>query len=232
MPTWNLNYQIGRDCTLEDFHREQQVFRSDPQCVSYQYNQRSTEPLLIQAQVVFNESMSGESLRILQLRTYPRYRQTRLPRHEVQMSTEGFQEGQLVIGAPVSIDENGRLGTHGTPIGIISQVDWDNHQARIIFEPEMRMGVYRNPVRFSREELEVTRIQLDRRPFPLQNPVVQQMRQQIMAEEDARVLEALDTIAQEAPPRQPRPKKAKPAPEPRPTFKTRYERIMDALKGK
>jgi hypothetical protein len=283
MPTWNLTYQIGRDCTQEDFYREQQIFLNDPLCVSYE----STDSAGYQAvQVRFNESMGEESLRVLQLRRariVPAVSTNPITwngnRHEVIMSTESSQGDQLVIGASVSIDEHGRLGGRGTPIGIISRMDTTNNSVHIIIEPRIeelaalqvslhtadpgpsgnqttsevaytgyaRVAVNRandgtagwtvttnsatlnDPRRFSPEELETFRTQLERRPYLIQNSRFLQERQQLMAEEDARVFRILDNIAQEESSRPPLPNKSKS--EPRPIPKTRYKRIMEALKG-
>ena len=249
MPTWTLEYQIGSD-TYDDFLREQQVFRSDPLCVSYQSTDSADYPGRISVRVEFRESVGGASLQILQRRlaqAVPAVRANPVTwngnRYEVQMSTEGPQEGQLLIGAPVSVDEHGRLGTRGTTIGIITQVDMGNHLARIVIEPgtpldvlqspnPMRMEGYEEQVVFSRADLEAAQVRMNRSPYPLPSLDREafRARQQQMADEDARAFAAMDAIGRgEIPLPMPAFQKE---PEPRPTFKTRYERIMDTLKGK
>jgi hypothetical protein len=172
--------------------------------------------------------MSEESRRILQLR-----RAEGAPvvqanptiswngsRYEVQMSTEGSQEEQLLIGAPVSVDEHGRLGTHGNPIGIIVHVDRDNHQARISIEPGTPLNTVRslNPMR------------VNEFPYPLSDPTEWVAQRQIRADEDARILEALDAIANDSTPgRKLQSEKPKQVPKSRSIFKTRYQRIREGF---
>lgn len=250
MPTWTLSYS-GRECTLADIERELGTLRSDPACVRMNTTESVVEPGVIHVEIEFHFgiTMSTRSADILRLRraqavpmvpTIPLDMSNRL---EILMELGENQEGEtLQIGMPVCIDEQGRVGLRGAPLGILTHVDRENNQARIRIQPgspvdatqppPMRVEGFDHPPTFTREDLERARLEVQRMPFPLTDHRVLQARQQIMADEDARIFEILDTIAQEAPPRQPRPKKAKPAPEPRPTFKTRYERIMDALKGK
>jgi hypothetical protein len=92
------------------------------------------------------------------------------------------------------------------------------------------MREYQDPVRFTREELEAARIQITRRPYPLPDldRSTIQARQQQMADEDAQALATMDAISRGEIPL-PLPPFHK-NPSPRPVFKTRYQRIMEAIK--
>lgn len=180
MPMWTIAYQIGRECSHDDFCREQQVFCNDPRCSSYQCTDSADYRGRILVQVVFHEAPSRDSLQILQLR-----------------------EATAVPAVP------------RTPLSAVLQVEeFSNITSRS-----------------HDEELNVTRIQVERRPLPITDPRVWAAHQQILAEEDARVFEILNAIASSGTLEQ-QPKVSKPAPEPRPPFKTRYERIMSAFNGK
>lgn len=255
MPTWVIDYQIGRGCSQEDIYREQQVFRNDPWCTYYRSTDSAEYPgrISVQVGVRFANSIGVDSRQILRLRgarpipAVPAV-PTTIPltpngNRYMQVSLENSQEGQLSIGSQICIDEQGRVGSRGTPIGVLAYIDRDLNQARIILEPGTPLSAPQspNPIQIeesylpptlTREIIEQERVQFQFQRMLLPDPRVQQARQQIMAEEDARVFEILDSIANNGTyVQQPLPKEPNPAPEPRPTIKTRYERIMDTLKG-
>lgn len=254
MPTWTLSYS-GRDCTLFDVEQELSILRSDPACVRMNTTESVVEPGVINVEIEFHFgiTMSTRSADILRLRwaqavpmvpTIPLDMSNRI---EILMELGEHQENEtLQVGLPVCIDEQGRVGLRGAPLGILMHVDRENNQARIRIQPgspvdalpppPMRIEEFNQPPQFNREGLEQARLEVERRIFPLPDPRVQQAHQQILADEDARILAVLDSIAlgstriDQEPLRPPSSKSH--TPEPRPTFKTRYERIMDALKGK
>jgi hypothetical protein len=244
MPTWNLIYRIGINCTQEDFHREQQIFCSDLRCISYQCTESRDSPGIFAVQIAFNEPMSLASQEILHRRVAeavpaipvlplmnPIFVGNML---QVQVSLSDTQEGStLLIGDVVRINEQGQIGSRGNPIGIVLHVDPEANQARIniatgtpintdAFQSRNSMQEYRDPPRFSRGEVELARVTLERMPMELMDPQMFRARQEVWAEEDARILEALGALANLKEPKDP--------PEPRPVFKSRYQRILDSFK--
>lgn len=192
MPEWTLVYQIGNNCTQEVFYLEQQVFREDPHCVLYQATESADFPGQFYVLVEFQGSVGGSAIQILQRRGgqgVPAVQATPIVqiysgnRLEMQIDLGRIQDGESIpINSQVCIDENGKIGTRGTPIGIlVSPVDSNSRTARVLINPGEPMDLaFRS-----------------------------------------NVFGALDAVA-----------KGDFSPfQPRPTFKTRYQRVMDALKG-
>lgn len=226
MPTWTLTYQGFDD--LASLERELQILRSDLACVRLSSTSSIAEPGVVHVEVEFSPQviMTMESSEIIHSRmaeavpmvpTIP----ISVGGVEILIDLGEHQEvGTMQVGLPVCIDEQGRIGRRGAPLGILVQVDREANQARI------RQVRYESSV----SSVELTRDQLfQRMPIPLPDPRVQQARRGAMAEEDSRFFEIMDSIAQ-ASHVEPLRKPEKPNPEPRPVFKTRYERIMNALK--
>lgn len=235
MPTWTINY---RNYSSVDLDQEIQELRSDAACVRLNMATSISEPGVAHIEVEFHPgvTMSRRSAEILRMRGaqavpgVPLIPLVSSNQTEILMDLGDQQDdGSLQVGLPVYIDEHGRVGSRGSPIGTLTYVDRGANQVRIRIQPGNPVEVrefYQTPS-FTRETLEFARDQLQR--MPLLDPRVQRARQEIMEAEDARVFEALDAITGES---TPRPTRQPKNPEPRPTFKTRYERIKDALKGK
>jgi hypothetical protein len=203
------------------------LLRSDPMCRDLRIEQSWITPEVIRVQVDFSDviGISPQSYSIIQRRygeAMPIVALSFQPRTHVLMDAE-HQEGQpLQIGSQVCIDENGRIGAHGTPIGVLMLIN-EGGQAQI--------AVYGSdggaPPPQQDHHLGVSFANFRRMPLPTVDAQVLRAREQIMAAEDARIFEALDAaigvqndLSRES--------KAKP-PESRPTVKTRYERILESF---
>jgi hypothetical protein len=218
MPTWNLVYKIGVDSTLSDIQREQEALCSDPMCTSYQANDSADRRGWIYVQVGFNEPMNLTSQEILHRRLAEGDPAVPVvPVHmtgvDIQIDLSRTQESiPLRVGDRVGIEDGGRIGPNGTPIGTILSIDLGSNQACVRIEAG-------NP--FGTTQLQGSRF--TRQPMPTLDPIIARYRQQIMAAEDARVLEAFDAIGELTTP------PAHEDPEPRRVFKTRYQRILDSF---
>jgi hypothetical protein len=134
------------------------------------------------------------------------------------MELGGTQENEeLQVGLPVSTAAQGRVVSSGPTIGILMHLGRESNQARVRIYPAdiqpLSMG-------FSIGGVEISSI-------PNLEWVASQ---RIRSEEDARVLEILDSIANipngvESSERQTKTKSQ----ESRPVFKTRYQRILGAI---
>ena len=249
MPRWTLHYRIGLDCTEQDLYHEQHLLQNDAACVNYESEQSWSEPGLVHVRVEFGDwiSISPQTNAILRLRNGEAIPAVPMfpARTEVLMDFSEPQEGaRLQIGSQVCIDENGRIGANGAPIGILTRLDESQHTAQIAIYGS---GGGPSPLPLQ-VPLQVSRLVPDNSgnyrvvrdslpgiftdrivptPLPAVSNQIMRMREQAAAAEDARVFEALDALGAE--PAKPR-AKAKPKPaEPRPVTKSRYERIMDSF---
>lgn len=247
MPTWTLTYRIGVDCTNDEFYQEQELLQSDRACVRCIAEQSWLEPGLVHVRAEFSDwiGISPQSNTIMRRRNGEA--EPAIPflaRTQILMDVANPQEGPaLQIGSQVCIDEHGRVGVNGAPIGILVRLDQDHHQAQI--------AVYGSeggppPLEVSRMVPDGVGFRVERQPSPIipvrdfaiNRPLTSddlrqtmsmvdaqtlRVREQMRTEADARVFAALDQMIE--PPN----KKDPPKPEPRPVTKSRYERIMESF---
>ena len=247
MPTWILSYP--EESSPADIERELDIIQHDDTFIRMNMVPED-ESESIEIELSSTGSVDPRTIDILRLRgaqavpMVPSIPLSRGNEFEVLMELGEDQEsGTLQVGLPVCIDGQGRVGLQGAPIGILTHVDRVNNQARVRIQPgrpvdDLPPPPFRlnQPPPLTREGLEQARLAVERRVLLLpDDPRIQQAHQQILADEDARVFAVLDSIAlgstriDQEPLRPPSSKSH--TPEPRPTFKTRYQRIMDALKG-
>jgi hypothetical protein len=215
MPTWNLTYRIGVDCTDDVPTSELDLLRNDPSCSGVTISQSFDEPNVVRIRADFYDwiGLSPQSHAILQRRSaegVPNVAMT-MPRTRVVIDISDQQEGSnLQMGSPIYIDEHGRVGSRGAPIGVVMSVDNDRHEAIVSV-----LGSGGGPQPF----MQVTHMDGFQRlhmgtPMPTMDDLVRQAQNDFREAEDARIFEVLDAMGKE-------PSK------PRPVFKTRYQRIMD-----
>lgn len=237
MPSWTLAYQIEDNRTREIYYQELETLREDPGCIAFQASADFSGRIYVQ--VAFRESAGELARQILHRRNaqaVPAVRENPIvttwgrDRSEIQIDLGRTQDGEAIpINSQVCIDENGQVGTRGTPIGILlSPVDSTSRTAIVRVtsgelldsafrsNPSPQVEGYQDPVALSREDLEQAQAQMERIPLTYLSREEARSRYQIMADEDASVFAALDAAAKVLP---------------RPTFKTRYQRILETLKG-
>jgi hypothetical protein len=244
MPSWTLTYRIGLECTQYDLDREESLLRSDPACRDLRLEQSWLEPGLVHVHVDFVEFMNlrFETYDVILLRhgeAIPAVPFTPLV-SQVLMDAEPQEGSTLQIGSQVSIDEHGRIGTRGTPIGTLIQFEGTN-RARIAIHHNEPMPLQVSRLvptadgRYQVQTEEPLRLSLDTpRQMPSMNAQLLRVQEQIRAEEDARVFAALDAAstlrvtdqiqAAYNPPGLPTLQ-----PKPRPAVRTRYERILESF---
>ena len=205
------------------------VLRGDASCRSLTQDQSFTEPNVIRVRVDYPDwiGLPPQSHAILQRRSavgVPNIALTR-PRTQVAIDISDQQEGTpLQVGSPVYIDETGRVGSRGAPIGVVMSVDNQRHEAIV---GVLGSGGGPPPLQVSRmvpngqggfdvQPDEFPRLYMGT-PMPMSDRDARRAQESIRAAEDARVFEVLDALAREPI-------------GPRPVFKTRYERIMDSFK--
>lgn len=247
MPAWTIIYRIGTECTNEDLNREASLLRSDPACREVRLEQSWIEPGLVHAHVDFVEFME------IRLQTYD----ILLLRHgqggpaipfaqrsaQIVMDAEPQEGPRLQIGSQVSIDEDGRIGTRGAPIGVLMQLEGNNRARISVYSsydgpPPLQVSrlVPNVDGRYQIQPEEPIGFSLTPGRLPIMSTQILGAQQDIRAAEDARVFAALDAAStlrvtdqiQAAfnPPGLP----VTNQPKPRPAVRTRYERILDSFK--
>ena len=226
MPLWNLTYRIGVNCTLDEFNHEMLLLRGDRTCTTIDQDQSFTEPNVIRVRVGYPDWIGVQSHSILQRRSAEGVpaMSASTPRTQVAIDISDQQEGStLQVGSPVYIDEGGRVGSRGAPIGVVMQVDNERHEAIVgVFgsgggPPPLQVSrmVPNGQGGFDIQPDEFPRLYMGT-PMTMVDAETRRARERIQAAEDARIFEVLDAMA------------SKP-PEPRPEFKTRYQRIMEGF---
>ena len=223
MPSWRLRYRTYPNAEAREYYDEVHDLRVDPNCTRLSAAEDPNQQGYITVEVDF--ASPGPSnpriLEILRRRDATVTLSTQLPSLTavIEANTQVLRPGDIA-----SIGPDGTVGTTGTSIGRVVSVEPDGNHVRVEF---IRDG--NSVVRPYEDRVEVAASELENMT-PHRFNIIESMRQQIMAEEDRRVFEALDSVAagEEPRPTRQRSPKAKKEPLPEPVRRTRFEKALDS----
>lgn len=224
MPSWILRYRAGADPEAREYYDEVHDLRMDPYCTRLSAAEDPNQQGYVTVEVHFISPgpSNPRTLEILRRRDPNNFVHFPSLSAVVEANTQGLRPGDIA-----SVGPDGVVGTTGTPIGTVISIEPDGNHVRVALTSE------RNPIVRHADRIEIAASELESitpHRFNIIESMQQRRSHEFQAEEDRRIFEALDSVAEgEQQPPRPRPARArtKKEPLPEPVRRTRFEKALD-----